>query len=805
MMAGKLVNRQFLKCFYVAGALLAGCAIVTSGFADETLNETNTSATSGGSAATGSDDLGEITVTARRRDESASRVPITLTAFDAEQLKERTITSPEDLQSATPGLTVRATGSNNDLNYSIRGQSIDAFSASSPGVVPYVNDVAFNRVDESLFYDLQSIQVLKGPQGTLFGRNTTGGAVLYGTATPQNELGGFLDAQVGNYGYDRVVGAIDIPLIDDWALLRVSGLTERRDGYVRNIYDGSELGEDATKSIRSTLLLRPTSDLTITTMFEYSHSGGNNANSGLYSVYPNSSTATLYSPAGLDATHGAGAWTRYLAAHPKVDPNGLYAYFLSDQANGPYVVDENAPNLDAVSDYALTNTVAYEVNSNLEIKNIFGFVRTDQDELFDLDGSPFGIFQYQNPTGSGNINDVKQVSDEQQFSGTLRDGMITYVTGLYFSRNDLSFTSEKDIFDLSPIVSPKYNTQATFSTETELAAYAQAGLDLSSLTGVEGLKFEAGYRYTHDVTDMNLLPANDLYKDALAGVYGPNARTSFSTTGSKPSWLVGLDYQVTHDLLLYVTQRGSWRVGGLNNEGAPPIPGPASVGGNEFLPETTWDVEVGTKYHGQIAGIPVALSAAAYHQVVNNVQRAAYFTINDVLASVTVNVPQAQIDGVELDTTADLTNWLQVGGNVANTNARYTKPDVSAFGQTIIYGPYGDTPRWAGTAFVQTKYKMDRFAEVVFRADVYSQTAQYFSNTAATITPDTKLPSYSLTNLRLDLNNLGQSNVSLGFFVRNLFDKIYYIGGEPIGSTFDLNIGIPGLPRTFGLECSIKF
>ena len=159
----------------------------------------------------------------------------------------------------------------------------------------------------------------------------------------------------------------------------------------------------------------------------------------------------------------------------------------------------------------------------------------------------------------------------------------------------------------------------------------------------------------------------------------------------------------------------------------------------------------------------------------------------------------------EMDTTADLTNWLQVGGNVANTNARYTKPDVSAFGQTIIYGPYGDTPRWAGTAFVQTKYKMDRFAEVVFRADVYSQTAQYFSNTAATITPDTKLPSYSLTNLRLDLNNLGQSNVSLGFFVRNLFDKIYYIGGEPIGSTFDLNIGIPGLPRTFGLECSIKF
>src|SRR5690554_1880315 len=142
----------------------------------------------------------EITVTARRTDESIQSVPVSVKAFDTEALREARISTPEDVQINTPGVYLSGSGGRQNAVYQIRGQSKALSGPSSPAVVSY-----FSEVPDPVFgsfvpqYDMGSVQVLKGPQGTLFGRNTTGGAVLYSPVAPNYELGGYVSGTFGNY------------------------------------------------------------------------------------------------------------------------------------------------------------------------------------------------------------------------------------------------------------------------------------------------------------------------------------------------------------------------------------------------------------------------------------------------------------------------------------------------------------------------------------------------------------------------------------------------------------------------------
>ena len=755
------------------------------------------------------DQIDEIVVTARRRDESLSKVPISITAYTPRQLEERTITSEEDLQSAVPGLTVRSTNSSNDLNYSIRGQTLDAFSTSSPGVLPYINDVQANTGGTSMIYDMDALEVLKGPQGTLFGRNTTGGAVLFNTAKPSDQFGGYFTERLGNYNLRETIAAVNLPF-DDKVLLRIAGDTKRRDGYVTNLYDDSKLGQVVQDSIRATLLLRPIEKLEISTVFQYNDSGGNNANGGIYSVYgPGGAVYSVQSPGGYNAKQGplntsvynfytpaigAATWAAYLAAHPKVDPLGIVNYLQVQAANGPYTVDENDPNFHSGTDQIVTNTAKYELSEHSRLKNIFGFVDSQTVDAVDLDGTPYGIYTYASPLGTGLNYKRRQTSDEFQWAGEL-NGDLTYVTGLYAAEETIITINHFGAFDLAPLAPTGYSMHFFESKDKQWAGYAQTGYNLAELTGINGLTFNTGFRWTHDEYDLEQLPG---------GIdYGAPAE---STSASKPSWLVGLDYQLSDALLLYVTQRGSWRTGGVSGQ-APPVPTTIAQGGNIYLPETTTDVEIGAKFRGDLFGIPVTLNVDAYNQWVKNVQRVTYFTVGGNLTALTANIPEAEITGFEVDAVANLTRWFQVGGNVADTNARYTDGHVAypAFDSTANYGPYADTPQWTGTVFAQAHSNFEHFAEVVLRADVYAQSFFYFSNLDATSNPGSKIPGYSLTNLRFELNHVADSQASFSVFARNVLNRTYYTGGLATGLSAGFNIGNVGEPRMFGVELNYKF
>ena len=172
----------------------------------------------------------EIIVTAQRRAQSLSKVPVAVSDFNAAILQERNITSEQDLASLVPGLIVKSGQNQNQLHFTMRGQNPDPFSGPSPAVLTYVNEAPATEGNTSTaFFDFNSIQVLKGTQGTLFGRNATGGAILYETTKPGDVYGGYLNFKGGERNYLQVQGALDIP-VSDKVRLRVAGDYKEKDG-----------------------------------------------------------------------------------------------------------------------------------------------------------------------------------------------------------------------------------------------------------------------------------------------------------------------------------------------------------------------------------------------------------------------------------------------------------------------------------------------------------------------------------------------------------------------------------------------
>jgi iron complex outermembrane receptor protein len=456
-------------------------------------------------------------------------------------------------------------------------------------------------------------------------------------------------------------------------------------------------------------------------------------------------------------------------------------------------VDEDNYNTHDETDQLVTSTAKYDFSDQSRLKNIFGYVSSNTSDSFDVDGTPYGIGIY---APAGYRDDRQHFSDELQWSGVTFANALNYVAGLYAAQERLSQESAFSVFDLLPLAPASPSVKSYISTDRQWAGYIQTGYNLSELTGVNGLTFNSGFRWTHDETKLQRLP----------GSYYPAPDQRVVT--SKPSWLVGFDYQLNDELMLYVTHRGSWRTGGLNGY-SPPVYATAANGGDIFLPETTQDIEVGAKWRGNLWGIPATLNLAAYSQWIQNVQRSVVVSIDGALAAVTANVPSSRITGFELDFTANLTRWLQVGGDVADTDARYTNGQV-IFPASFAYSggsfnTYADTPQWTGSVFAQLHRKLPHFGEAVLRVDEYAQSYEYFTNQGLTVTPGAKMPGYAITNVRLELNQIADTNASISVYGKNVLNKTYYTGGFGEGNVQGMNAVNVGLPRMFAVELNYKF
>ena len=275
--------------------LLAGAALIVSAIAPAHAQQAGTTA-----AAEESNLITDIVVTARRRAESQQSVPVAVIAITANTLREKQILTPYDLTASTPGIasTVGST-QRNDVLYFIRGQG--ATFGSSPSVVTYFADVpqqtnATSGGSNITFYDLESIQVLKGPQGTLFGRSTTAGAVHLTPVKPGNDFDGFFEVSLGNYAAKEFTGAINVPIIQDRLAVRVAGNYSYHRGYARSLTTGQDLDDRNRASYRITVLAKPTDWLTNTTIFSETDIHENGTGAVLQNYEPNGIARRVVDP-----------------------------------------------------------------------------------------------------------------------------------------------------------------------------------------------------------------------------------------------------------------------------------------------------------------------------------------------------------------------------------------------------------------------------------------------------------------------------------------------------------------------------
>jgi len=333
--------------------------------------------------------LEEVVVTARRREERAQTVPVTLTAISQVQMETQQIHSVNDLVKDVPGFTL-CCGTGGNVTFSwIRGVT---------GVIGYFDDAPVDLYGPALYFDQESVEVLKGPQGTLFGLATNGGAIVYESKKPTNNFEGFVQAEGGNYGHYQFQGAVNVPIVPDKLLVRVGGEITETDGFIHDIGDNKWLANEDYYIGRVSVTARPTDDLENTTVVNYVWNSSNYAGDDFipYEVNPGKifSEIAIQGIGNVPLTLGNGLAlsalenpktqiATYLALLKMPNPSlaffpniaqlyaeqrkiGFYSIIGTTIPGGPYQRDQR---------WNIVNTSTWDVNDDFSFKNVASWLK----------------------------------------------------------------------------------------------------------------------------------------------------------------------------------------------------------------------------------------------------------------------------------------------------------------------------------------------------------------------------------------------------------------------------------------------
>lgn len=761
----------------------------------------------------------EIVVSARRVDESVQSVPVSITAFDAEGLRESGIANPEDLQISTPGVFLSGSGGRQNVIYQIRGQSKALSGPSSPAVVSYFADVPDPTFGSFVpQYDIASVQVLKGPQGTLFGRNTTGGAVLYYPQEPTYEFGGYLSGIGGNYDKRQVQGAVNVPLIDGRAALRIAGDRHKRDPYTENVGTGRDQDDVDTEAFRISLLLEPTNNIRNIIIYDSFESHSNGFGTVLTGVVPE--------PGTLDLLGVRTAAEQQLAAQ---------------RARGPFKVDTDASFDQSESNEREGVTNRTEIDfGRLQLINIFGYRDTSLSYAPNADGMPIittdgtGAFPAGVPLEyikARLTQETEQTSNELQLHGTALSERLEWLVGAFWLKSEPNGSQGIQVPFAHIVGTPDAPAGYTFITEESQAVFVNLRYDLSPI--IEGLQFELGVRHTEDEIEACTGSGTTGFPDAAdlddceSGNISNIVNTSINGIDSEETtWSVGLNWQANEELFAYVVARHGYRAGGING---PTFSGRLAAF-QSFAPETVDDLEVGIRADWQIGGIDIRTNASAFVGYYDDVQ-SALTGVNTVGSAcdpsrpdnppgispdgncnaaddpvggtLLANIGESKVSGVDLELVMIPTDRLRlhVAANLLDTKTeKFAPPPALAFYVNSEEIPFNNTAEKTVAGGIRYEIPADnRFAdEVILNADYYWSDELMYG--------DIELPSYSLANVRLDFNGVARSTVDLSVFVRNLFDEEYQSGGQLSGGpAIGLTAGIFGPPRMYGAELRYRF
>lgn len=763
----------------VARASALGSAVVAVALAYQAPSQAQIAGQPPGSAESSSGEasigLQEVIVTARRREENEQNIPVAVTALSSKDLQ--LVSDPEALNSKVPSLSVGSTNGNRDsANFNIRGQG-QAFGGSEPAVVTYFAEVPSVTAGPGTFFDLQDIQVLKGPQGTLFGRNTTGGAVLIEPVRPSTDFNGYVDLSTGNYNLAHTQAAVNLPLIGDVLMLRAAVDINRRRGFTRDAVTGVDYDNTHYNGYRVGVLWRPSESLENYTVLTASDSETHGTGTVLFSVNPTSLAAIFF-------------------------PN-LPLLLAEQQARGPRITSLSTPDpYSQEKNFGVTNITTWHFTEKTTLKNVLGYRRYVHRDNADIDGSAAPLVDYvRKPvysSGSSTPPSQKAYSEELQLQGSALDH-VNYVVGAYAEYIKPEADSDKDyIIELGtgPVIQQALNTDHSY------AGFGQGEYDFAPW--IEGLKFTAGARYTSDKREQEtsqyfITPDACLLTDAPQGCRLTSAARFHATT-----WNTSLSYQLTPQTLTYLAARRGYKSGGFNANALLSTD-------RSFDPEYVRDVELGLKSDFSINGMPARLNAAAYRAIFTNIQNNAVISESPgQVQSVTRNFGNGLIWGGELEATLVPVRGMTLTASYALTEAHYTNFTVPGPAGPIDLShlPFSNSPK--GKAAITARYSTPELSWG--QADLsINYTYQSRVEFLIPLAPDVGDPQlgqngYSLLNMRADWNNVFGSLVDLGVFVNNLTDKVFKIFENPFYPTpVGITGGSYGEPRMYGIEARYRF
>lgn len=786
----------------------------------------------------------EIVVTARRSDENLQDVPISITVLNQQQISQRNIVNASDLAIYTPSLSANSRFGPEKSSFAIRGFGQEQYTAPSVGV--YFADVvaprsgsqqtAGNGAGPGSFFDLQNVQVLKGPQGTLFGRNTTGGAILLVPTKPTSEFGGYIEGTAGDYDLRRIQGALNVPLTETFRV-RFAIDRNKRDGYLTN---HSGIGPKRYSDVNYTSArMSVVGDLT--------------PNLENYMIASFSDSDTVGTPG------------RLFVCNPAL--TSTYALNSCDQVararargDGPWDVDVglSSPRLH-VKQWQVIDTTTWRASDSLTIKNIVSYSEYQEAVTTTLIGANFTVraqpagnpfapadpsdvgmpFQFVVLNPSPNHGNTKQqnFTEELQFQGNIghrlkwqAGGYLEISTPPYFnqiySATNLNCTNAVALQCISPLgadgaVGALNDQQSKFYYNTK-AFYAQATYNLTSQLAITG-----GIRYTID--HLHVIDQSTRVRFPTAGgverfcqntiefqnpdhsmlfVNDPvQCRNRFKQNSSKPTWLIDAEYKPIEDIMLYAKYSRGYRQGGI---------APNNIGLETWEPEKVDLYEVGAKTRFHSGGVRGYFNFAGFYNDLTNQQITALLVgrpgSGSNGGSAIVNAGKSTIKGIEVDSSMTFFDQFKVDAGYTYLDTRVKKivePEIPVDGPFLSVTPTaseGDrlplSPKHRLSLTGTWTLPLDESIGAVSVGATYVYTA---SQSVIKGSPFGTLPASNLINLNVDWREVLGNPVDLSFFMTNVTNDDTPVSVVGIYNTIGGEVAYMGAPRMWGLRLRYRF
>ncbi|AOR81057.1 TonB-dependent receptor [Novosphingobium resinovorum] len=780
---------------------------------------------------TGGGDQSDIIVTARRVEERLQDVPISITVFNQQQLANRNVINGQDLAAFTPSLATDSRFGSQNAAFAIRG--FVRANGTQPSVGVYFADVVAPRgaanslpigdgAGPGAFFDLQNVQVLKGPQGTLFGRNTTGGAIVLVPQKPTGEFGGYVEVSVGNYDLRRLQAVLNLPLGDS-ARLRIGGDRQTRDGYLKN---GSGIGPgrfndvDYT-SLRASLVVDLTPDLENYLIGSYSRSDTNGdiqklVRCGAFGLGPLGCLQLAQEDA-----RGAGFFT---AQNSMRDPRTL------------------------ATTWQLIDTTTWRASDALTVKNIVSYAELRQLFRNPLFGTAFDAsvlapgfiapgtiidFASSRPIPGRNSSEQSTFTEELQLQGSAFANRLTYQGGAYLEVSDplglsgsqapvlLSCADPDALVCANPLGQGATNYSSTRTRFRNVGLYGQATYSLS-----DRFKLTGGLRYTWDKVSNQtalisyLFPAGISQSGPIGSfctnpdLQAPNCENDLRQKSSAPTWLIGLDYKPDNDVLLYAKYVRGYRTGGVNPTA------PTGFGTFDAEKVDTYEAGIKTSFRGPVRG---TFDVSAFYNGFANQQLELGLTAKPgrpvAPTGAIINAGQSRIYGAEAEIsispfagfTADVsyaylnTKILRVADIQTPASSPYNVTATVQTGDPLQFAPKNKVAV-TGTYVLPLPDSIGKVSVGATYVHTDRQTVNYSIHTTAALGLDVgSIDPTDLLSLNLAWNEIAGKPVDLNLFMTNATNSKYYRGYAGLYTSAGFEVASIGEPRMYGARLKVRF